>query len=84
MNCRNVLVEDSRIEGSDDGLCFKSIARDGLARWPARDVVVRRCELYSTWCNAIQFGSATEVVSVQTLSLCSRKAGEADMKANAC
>ena len=61
VNCRRVTIEDSRIEGSDDGLCFKTIADNGLGRFPMADVVVRRTELLSTWCNAIQFGSATEV-----------------------
>ncbi len=61
VNCRRVTIEDSRIEGSDDGLCFKTIANNGLGRFPMADVVVRRTKLLSTWCNAIQFGSATEV-----------------------
>lgn len=61
VNCRRVLVEDSRIEGSDDGLCFKTISEKGLANFPASDVVVRRSRLSSKWCNALQFGSATEV-----------------------
>ena len=61
VNCRRVVVEDSRIEGSDDALCFKTISDNGLDMQPAHDVVVRRTNLLSTWCNAIQFGSATEV-----------------------
>jgi beta-D-xylosidase 4 len=65
VNCRRVLIEDSRIEGSDDALCFKTIIdnRGGksLAGWAAEDVVVRRTTLLSTWCNAVQFGSATEL-----------------------
>ena len=61
VNCRRVLVEDSRIEGSDDALCFKTISNDGLGRFPSRDVLVRRCTIGSTWDNAIQFGSASEV-----------------------
>lgn len=61
VNCRRVLVEDSRIEGSDDGLCFKTISEKGLSNFPASDVVVRRSRLSSKWCNALQFGSATEV-----------------------
>ena len=61
VNCRDVVIEDSRVEGSDDGLCFKTISDGGLAAHPARDVVVRRTALFSTWCNALQFGSATEV-----------------------
>jgi polygalacturonase len=61
VNCRNVLIEDSRIEGSDDGLCFKTQADQGLGPWKAANVVVRRCYLSSECCNAIQFGSRTEV-----------------------
>ena len=34
VNCRRVTIEDSRIEGSDDGLCFKTIADNGLGRLP--------------------------------------------------
>ena len=30
VNCRNVLIEQSRIEGSDDALCFKTIGNDGV------------------------------------------------------
>jgi polygalacturonase len=61
VNSRDILVEDSRIEGSDDGLCFKTQADDGLGAWPARNVTVRRSYLSSECCNAIQFGSRTEV-----------------------
>ena len=61
VNCRHVLVEDSRIEGSDDALCFKTISNDGLAAHPSFNVTVRRSMIASRWCNAIQFGSATEV-----------------------
>ena len=61
VNCRRVLVEDVRIEGSDDALCFKSISNDGLAGCPTRDVLVRNATISSTWDNAVQFGSATEV-----------------------
>jgi hypothetical protein len=62
VNCRRVLIEDSRIEGSDDGLCIKSVSAHGLETYPAAHMVVRRTELFSTWDNAIQFGSATEVL----------------------
>jgi len=48
-------------QGSDDGLCFKTVAGGGLREYPASDVVVRRTTLASTLCNALQFGSATEV-----------------------
>ena len=61
VNCRRVLVEDAITEGSDDALCFKSISHDGLGAFPARDVLVRNCTISSTWDNAVQFGSATEV-----------------------
>jgi hypothetical protein len=61
VNCRDVVVEHSRVEGSDDALCLKSISNDGLGRFPSRDTVVRNCSVISTWDNAIQFGSATEV-----------------------
>ena len=61
VNCRDVVVEHSRIEGSDDALCIKSISNDGLGGFPSRDTVVRNCSISSTWDNAIQFGSATEV-----------------------
>ena len=61
VNCRRVLIEDSRIEGSDDGLCFKTQADAGLGRYIAADVLVRRCYISSECCNAIQFGSRTEV-----------------------
>lgn len=61
VNSRDILIEDSRIEGSDDGLCFKTQADDGLGAWPASNVTVRRCYLSSECCNAIQFGSRTEV-----------------------
>eukprot|EP00936_MAST-01D_sp_MAST-1D-sp1_P002361 g2361.t1 len=61
VNCRRVMVEDSRIEGSDDALCFKTITNDGLDRFPSHDVLVRRSAIGSTWDNAIQFGSASEI-----------------------
>lgn len=61
VNCRRVLIEDSRIEGSDDALCFKTISNRGLGAHGARDVLVRNVDVGSVWCNAIQFGSATEV-----------------------
>ena len=61
VNCRRVLIEDSVIQGSDDALCFKTIKNGGLDAMVSSDVVVRRCQIDSTWCNAIQFGSATEV-----------------------
>lgn len=61
VNCRRVLLEDSLIEGSDDALCFKTIKNNGLASFPSHDITVRRSRISSTWCNAIQFGSATEV-----------------------
>eukprot|EP00729_Bicosta_minor_P010711 gene10711-28856_t len=61
VNCRNVLIEKSRIEGSDDALCFKTIGNDGLDRFPAKNVVVRSSSIGSTWCNALQFGSASEI-----------------------
>ena len=61
VNCRRVLIEDSVIEGSDDALCFKTIKNDGLGAWPSFNVLVRNTTISSTWCNAIQFGSATEV-----------------------
>lgn len=61
VNCRRVLVENARIEGSDDALCFKTISNGGLSRHPSRDVVVRHVLIGSTWCNGVQFGSATEV-----------------------
>ena len=61
VNCRRVLIEDAAIEGSDDALCFKSIKNGGLEHFPSRDVLVRRCTISSTWDNAVQFGSATEV-----------------------
>ena len=61
VNCRDVLIEDSRIDGSDDGLCFKTQADTGLSAWQARDVVVRNAQISSQCCNAIMFGSRTEV-----------------------
>jgi len=61
VNTRDVLIEDSRIEGSDDALCFKTIKNSGLHAYPSYRVTVRRSEIASTWCNAIQFGSATEL-----------------------
>eukprot|EP01052_Picozoa_sp_SAG31_P045731 SAG31_NODE_8473_length_1445_cov_0.657504_1_plen_255_part_10 len=61
VNSRDVMIEDSRIEGSDDGLCFKTQADDGLDAWPASNFTVRRSYLSSECCNAIQFGSRTEV-----------------------
>lgn len=61
VNCRRVLIEDSTIEGSDDALCFKSIKNGGLGAWPSAHVMVRNVTVGSVWCNAIQFGSATEV-----------------------
>eukprot|EP00746_Dinoflagellata_sp_MGD_P158670 gnl/MRDRNA2_/MRDRNA2_86521_c1_seq3.p1 gnl/MRDRNA2_/MRDRNA2_86521_c1~~gnl/MRDRNA2_/MRDRNA2_86521_c1_seq3.p1 ORF type:complete len:496 (+),score=56.55 gnl/MRDRNA2_/MRDRNA2_86521_c1_seq3:75-1562(+) len=61
VNVQRVLIEDSRIEGSDDGLCFKTQADAGLGAFPSLDITVRRCYLSSECCNAIQFGSRTEV-----------------------
>ena len=61
VNCRHVLIEDSRIEGSDDALCFKTIKNGGLSAFASYNVSVRRCSVGSTWCNAVQFGSASEV-----------------------
>ena len=61
VNCRDVLVEGSRIEGSDDGLCFKTQADSGLGAYPAADVLVRDSSISSECCNAIMFGSRTEV-----------------------
>ena len=58
---RRVTVQDARIEGSDDALCFKTIRNGGLAAYPSSAVTVRRSSIGSTWCNAIQFGSATEL-----------------------
>ena len=61
VNCRNVLIEDSRIEGSNDGLCFKTQAGQGLGPWLAANITVRRCYVSSECCDTIQFGSRTEV-----------------------
>jgi hypothetical protein len=61
VNCRHVRIEDSRVEGSDDALCFKTISNDGLVHFPSHNVTVVRSTIASQWCNAIQFGSATEV-----------------------
>ena len=36
VNCQDVLVEDARIEGSDDALCFKTITNNGLGQSRAR------------------------------------------------
>ena len=61
VNSREILIENSRIEGSDDGLCFKTQADSGLSEWIAESVYVRDSYLSSHCCNAIQFGSRTEV-----------------------
>ena len=61
VNSRKILIENSRIEGSDDGLCFKTQADSGLDKWIADSVYVRDSYLSSHCCNAIQFGSRTEV-----------------------
>ena len=94
VNSRDILIESSRIEGSDDGLCFvsmhqiiqilhsaarhptsvrcrlmpsvrcwdqKSQADAGLGAFPATNVTVRQSYLSSECCNAIMFGSRTEV-----------------------
>ena len=58
INVRDVLVENSRIEGSDDALVFKT-ETPAIAGPHSRNVTVRNCLLASRTCNAIQFGSHT-------------------------
>eukprot|EP00666_Eupelagonemidae_sp_cell4sb_P001223 gene1223-193_t len=48
VSSKRVLIEDSVIEGSDDGLV------------PSRDYTVRRSYIGSTGCNALKWGSASE------------------------
>ena len=61
VNCRHVRIDDSRIEGSDDALCLKTINNGGLGRYPSHNITVVNTSIGSTWCNGIQLGSATEV-----------------------
>ena len=50
-SCRNVLIEDCRVDSDDDAIVLKSLSRD-----PCRGVVVRNCTI-SSHCNAIKMGT---------------------------
>ncbi len=50
-SCRNVLIEDCRVDSDDDAIVLKSLSRD-----PCRSVVIRNCTI-SSHCNAIKMGT---------------------------
>ncbi len=52
-SCRNVVVDNCRIDASDDALCFKSEGAD-----PCENVTVTNCIL-SSFASAIKFGTAS-------------------------
>jgi len=50
-SCRNVLIEDCRVDSDDDGIVLKSLSRE-----PCRNVAIRNCTV-SSHCNAIKMGT---------------------------
>ena len=50
-SCRNVTIEDCRVDSDDDGIVLKSLSLD-----PCRNVTIRRCTV-SSHCNAIKMGT---------------------------
>jgi hypothetical protein len=50
-SCRNVRIEDCRVDSDDDGIVLKSLSSD-----PCRGVVVRNCTI-SSHCNAVKLGT---------------------------
>lgn len=50
-SCRNVVIEDCRVDSDDDGIVLKSLSLD-----PCRNVTIRRCTV-SSHCNAIKLGT---------------------------
>jgi len=50
-SCRNVRIEDCRVDSDDDAIVLKSLTLD-----PCRNVVVRNCTV-SSHCNAIKMGT---------------------------
>lgn len=50
-SCRNVVIENCRVDSDDDAIVLKSLSRE-----PCRDVVIRDCKV-SSHCNAIKLGT---------------------------
>jgi hypothetical protein len=50
-SCRDVLIEDCRVDSDDDGIVLKSLSLD-----PCRDVTIRGCTV-SSHCNGIKMGT---------------------------
>lgn len=50
-SCRNVLIEDCRIDSDDDGIVLKSLSLE-----PCRNVTIRR-SIISSHCNSIKLGT---------------------------
>jgi len=50
-SCRNVRIEDCRVDSDDDGIVLKNLSRD-----PCRNVAIRNC-IVSSHCNAIKMGT---------------------------
>lgn len=50
-SCRNVLIEDCRVDSDDDGIVIKSLSRD-----PCEKLVIRNCTV-SSHCNGIKLGT---------------------------
>jgi len=50
-SCRNVLIEDCRVDSDDDGIVIKSLSRD-----PCENLVIRNCTV-SSHCNALKLGT---------------------------
>ncbi|MBO4850987.1 MAG: right-handed parallel beta-helix repeat-containing protein [Prevotella sp.] len=53
-DCRNVMVEDCRVNSADDGICLKSYDPES----GNEDVVISNCEIRSS-ASAVKFGSAS-------------------------
>lgn len=50
-SCRNVRIEDCRVDSDDDAIVIKSLSRD-----PCQNLVIRNCTV-SSHCNAIKLGT---------------------------
>jgi len=53
-SCRNVVIENCRVDSDDDGIVLKSLSLD-----PCRNVIVRNCTV-SSHCNGIKMGTESQ------------------------